>query len=238
MVQSAGHLGNTPVPRLGPQPDDPQRFTADHARSECYPALNQARCRHLSPMFWRNLQVGDAAAAVGSAIAALQVPTDPPPRHRWVRITAGVQNHLLHVGEDRFHRIVVGIAFGQVRPANPQGAQLSACARALDRMGRLAIQGQPQLPLTVTAADLKAAALSAPLVFAQTSKSTEFSPSGHWLVVMGEKPEEPPHLWNLTGDRPLEHSLPGASGAAAWIPGKNKLSTGGTESNVLLLGFG
>lgn len=49
--------------------------------------------------------------------------------------------------------VVVRIAFGQARPANPQGAPLTACACALDRMGRIPIQGQPPFPLAVAAAD-------------------------------------------------------------------------------------
>jgi len=82
------------------------------------------------------------------------VPTDPPLCDRRIGIGTGVENHLLHIGEDGFHRVVVGIAFGQTRPANPQGSQLPACSSALDRMGRVPIQSQSQLPLAVTAADL------------------------------------------------------------------------------------
>ncbi len=108
----------------------------------------------MSPVFWRNLQVGDVDAAVGSTVAALQVTADPPSRDRRVSIGTGVENHLLDIGEDGFHRVVVGIAFGQSRPADTQGAELPACSLALDRMRRIPIQSQPQLSLAVAAADL------------------------------------------------------------------------------------
>ena len=148
-------------------------------------------CRNLSPKFWRNLQVGDADAAVGSAVAALQVSADPPPRDRWVGIRTGVQDLLLHIGEDVFHRIVIGITFGQARPANPQGTQLPACAPTLDRMRRISIHRQVQLPVAVAAADLLDEVADIPGTLARIEAP---QPPSRVVLVGHEQVEQPMRL--------------------------------------------
>src|SRR5262245_53053704 len=96
-------------------------------------------------MLVRIEQVRDPDAAIGSPVPIPQVGTDASLRRLGVRVIAVIQNHLLHVTEDRFHGVVVRAPFGQGDPVQP------AIAPAAASTGKGGTPSKPPMPSALPA---------------------------------------------------------------------------------------
>ena len=68
---------------------------------------------------------------------------DSPSGRLLIGVVAGIQDVLLYIAEDRFIRIIVRASLGQTGPSQAQPAHHSSRHPGLDRMCRIAIQGDP-----------------------------------------------------------------------------------------------
>ncbi len=68
---------------------------------------------------------------------------DPPSSRPLIRVVAVVQEVLLDVAEDRLTRIIVGAPLGQAGPVQPQPPHQRLRDLRLDRVRRVAVQGDP-----------------------------------------------------------------------------------------------
>jgi hypothetical protein len=102
-------------------------------------------------MFVRMVQVWDADPAVAPAVSVAQVPADPPLRRPRVGVVAVVQDHLLHVAEDRLHGVIVRTPLGQRDPAQPQAAHGPARLPGLAGVRRVPVQDDADRPAGVPA---------------------------------------------------------------------------------------
>ena len=62
-----------------------------------------------------------------------------------VRIIAVVEDHLLNITEDVFHRVIIGTAFGQRNPPEVEFPHKAASLSAFAGMGSILIQDDPYL---------------------------------------------------------------------------------------------
>src|SRR5450759_5096200 len=91
-----------------------------------------------------SLQIGDANEPVGTTVSCSQMAAYPPLGLALIWVVGRVQDILLDVTEDRFTGIVVRTPLRQAGPLQPESSHHRARRPGFDRVGRIAIQGQPQ----------------------------------------------------------------------------------------------
>jgi len=101
--------------------------------------------RHLVPVSIH--QVADPHEAIGASIARPQMAADPPPSRPLIGIVAVVQDVLLDVAEIVSAGLSSGLRFGRLVQFSPSRRISDRVTCALDRMRRVAVQGDPH-PLT------------------------------------------------------------------------------------------
>src|SRR5512135_282606 len=97
--------------------------------------------RHLFPVSIP--QVADPHESVGPSITRPQMAADPPARRPLIGVIAVVQDALLDVAEDRLRWVVVAAPLRQARPAQPPPPHQRPRGPRLDRVRRVAVQGDP-----------------------------------------------------------------------------------------------
>lgn len=99
-------------------------------------------------------EISNAHPPVLPPIAASQMGTNTLLSRGYICILTVIENHQLDSTEQRFDRIVVGAAFGQAHPMEPQLVHLPPGLARLAWVSGILISGDPYLLVGIPAAHL------------------------------------------------------------------------------------
>ena len=100
------------------------------------------------------IEIRDVNKPVMATVATPQVRTDPALSGFRFGVIAVVQDHQLHIAEDRFDRVVVWTAFGQADPMQVKFPHRPPRLARFAGMGPVLIEHHPKRGLGIPAAHL------------------------------------------------------------------------------------